>query len=374
MDFGDDQPPNFYSKDILRKAKQDVVDSNLRIQGSDPVLSLIELKRGSEHNGNIHTISIDKIFVHYWSPMQCHIMYKVIRRQKWVTISVDATGSLILPYQRTSSKTSSGHIFLYQMVVTSYESQTISIAQQLSEKQDTLSIYYWMANWVSSGMKSPDECISDYSKALLGAITRAFCNKMSLQEYTEACFYCLVNNSTNVPASFIRINVAHLVHMICRWKCLQGRKPIKDFYVRAIGLLIQSEYFDIFDSILRSILIQALAETDSYNDNAKQETPSETVRIFLENVISGVKNMDIVGGEKYKGISNDSTFYFDSEQNENKSIDTSLLNTWLSSVERDSIQESVVKSCRLNAYYCPELKRPLLNILKEFALWSGVMV
>jgi len=79
MDFWDDQPPTFYSKDILRKAKQDVVDSNLGIQGSDPVLSLIELKHGSEHSGSIHTISIDKIFVHYWSPMQCH-MYKVIRR------------------------------------------------------------------------------------------------------------------------------------------------------------------------------------------------------------------------------------------------------------------------------------------------------
>lgn len=101
----------------------------------------------------------------------------MIRRQKWVIISVDVTGSLILPYRRTSSKKSAGHIFLYQMV-TSYECQTIPIAQKLSEKQDTLSIYYWMANWVFSGMKPADECISDYSKALLGAIIRTFCSKM----------------------------------------------------------------------------------------------------------------------------------------------------------------------------------------------------
>jgi len=69
MEFGDDQSPTFYSKDILRKAQQDFVDSNLGIQGSDPVLSLIELKHGSENNGSIHTISIDNIFVHYWSPI-----------------------------------------------------------------------------------------------------------------------------------------------------------------------------------------------------------------------------------------------------------------------------------------------------------------
>jgi len=48
-------------------------------------------------------------------------------------------------------------------MVTNNEGQTIPIAQQLSEKQDTLSIYYWLANWLSSGMKSPDECVSDYS-------------------------------------------------------------------------------------------------------------------------------------------------------------------------------------------------------------------
>lgn len=51
-----------------------------------------------------------------------------------------------------------------------------------------------------------------------------------------------------------------------------------------------------------------------------------------------------------------------------------FLITWLNSVERDTIQESAVIGHRLNAYYCPELKRPLLNICKEFPLWSVVIV
>lgn len=165
MEYGDNQPPTLYNKDVLRKCKQDVVDGDLGTYGSDPILSLIDLKHSSEHYGNIHTISSDKFFAHYWLATQSHI-YKVLRRQKWVTMSIDATGSLILPIERTSNKISSGHIFLYQMVTT-HETQTIPIAQQLSEKHDTLSIYYWLANWVSSGMKPLDECISDYSKALL---------------------------------------------------------------------------------------------------------------------------------------------------------------------------------------------------------------
>jgi len=86
---------------------------------------------------------------------------------------------------------------------------------------------------------------------------------------------------------------------------------------------------------LRSLLILALDETDGYDDDAKQETLSKTVRIFLENVISGVKNNDNVDAEKYKGISNDSAFYFDSEQNEQITLNTSLLTSWLYSVERD---------------------------------------
>jgi len=138
-------------------------------------------------------------------------------------------------------------------------------------------------------------------------------------------------------------------------------------------LLIQSEYFDFFDSILRSILILAIAETDGHDD-VKQETPAETARKFLENLISGVKSADYVDSEKYKGISSDNKFYFDTEKSEENSLDTSLLNTWLHSVERDSIQESAVIGNKLNAYYCPELKRPLLNLCKEFPLWSGVMV
>lgn len=77
----------------------------------------------------------------------------------------------------------------------------------------------------------PDECVSDYSKALLVAITREFCNQTSLKEYLEVCFCYLTNNSTDLPSSFNRIDVAHLVHMVCKWKCLKGRWKIKDFYM-----------------------------------------------------------------------------------------------------------------------------------------------
>lgn len=102
-------------------------------------------------------------------------------------MTVYATGSLIAPLQKTSNKISSGHIFLYQLVVNN-SGHSVPIAQQLSEKHDTLNIYYWMANWIVSGRKPPDACLLDYSKALLGAKTRAFSNRMTLEEFSEARF------------------------------------------------------------------------------------------------------------------------------------------------------------------------------------------
>lgn len=103
MEYGDSEPPILYNSEVLRKAKQDTVDCNLGTSGPDPIRSLVEIKHGVEHSGSIDTICQDKFFVHYWSPLQCHV-YKVICRQNWVTMSADATGSLILPLQRTSKK------------------------------------------------------------------------------------------------------------------------------------------------------------------------------------------------------------------------------------------------------------------------------
>jgi len=373
MEYGDKKPPTLFKTSVLRKAKQNVVDMDLGISKYSPIESLIELKHGAEHSNSIHTISCDKFFVHYWTPIQCHL-YKEIRRNKWVTASIDATGSLILPLKRTSNMLSSGHIFLYQIVINN-GGQTVPIAQQLSEKQDTLSIYYWLANWVSSGMKYPDECISDYSKALLGAITRAFFNGKSLHEYSETCFRIV--NKYSVPTKvscFIRIDVAHMVHMICRWKCLQGRKLIKDFYVRSIGLLIQANSFNYFENVLQNILILSMAEYDGYSE-FKNNVPAEEARIYLENLISDISDNFDISEEDYKGISNNEVFFCDPETQIEDNIDQPLnIIEWIKNVKQISSEKALISGNRLNAYHCPDLVKPLLRICNEFPLWSGVMV
>lgn len=101
-----------------------------------------------------------------------------------------------------------------------------------------------------AGMQVPNEIVCDYSKALLGAISRAYCNQQTIKEYIDNCFSYLCNHVATLPKTFIRIDVAHIIHMICRWKCLNGRKEVKDFYVRCVGLLLKSTNMKEFEKNL----------------------------------------------------------------------------------------------------------------------------
>lgn len=195
---------------------------------------------------------------------------------------------------------------------------------------------------------------------------------MIFEEFSESCFLCLINKESNVPPCFIRIDVAHMIHMICMWKCLQGRKQIKDFYVRSIGLLIKSESLEYYDCILRNILILATAE--SYGTNTfENETPAERARIFLEDLISGIDNIKIhVDDSKEIQILTD--FHCNPEKEPQDNTHNSELKKWINNINDNVILEAAVEGNKLNPNYCKDLVKPLISICKEFPLWSAVMV
>lgn len=377
MDYGDVEPPNLYTSSVLRKTKQQYADNTLGISGNHPVQSLTALKYEAEHVGSIHNIGSDPFGCHYWLPIQDHI-YKLQRNKSWTTIFVDATGSLVLPIIRTKN-ISSAYIFLYQMV-TEIENQTVPIAQQLSEKQDMLSIYNWMANWVNKDHTPPNECICDYSKALLGAITRSFCNRKSLKDYNSMCFEYLIGNNFSLPECYVRIDIAHIIHMLCRWKCLKTRSPIKDFYVRCICQLIKAQSLNEFKKILEMIFLVALAETDGVNTNSTN-TSAEDARIHLLEYIShgNVRDSDkYEENEYYKGINQEDTFFFDEESDSNDLLNDDSaplsIQEWVNDIQNSAIQKSKIVGDRLNAFYCPDLVKSLAKICVDFPLWSTVMV
>lgn len=96
MEFGDMEPANLYSEDVLRKAKQLYRDKELGVlKENDPISSLIKVKYSLEFAGCIQQIGIDKFYAMYWSPEQIFLFKEFLKNDDTGSISIDATGSLI---------------------------------------------------------------------------------------------------------------------------------------------------------------------------------------------------------------------------------------------------------------------------------------
>lgn len=136
----------------------------------------------------------------------------------------------------------------------------------------------WLGEQLQSGIKCPNEIVCDYSRAILDAVSRAFCNSSSLTAYIENCFMTLTGQKDRLPCCYIRVDVAHIIQIFCRIKCLIGikNKMLKEFYVRALGLILSSETLTEFGSILEALLIVTLSETEGWTD---EKNPNKTKKV-----------------------------------------------------------------------------------------------
>lgn len=279
MEFGRISPPNLYRHEVLRKTKQEFKDEALGIKIKCPIKSLVEFKNNSQYSGSIHHIAIDPLIVHYWTTHQL-VIYKDLRKS-YCKVSIDATGGLVKKLKRSSLNLLSSHLFLYEAVVNTHYGQ-IPITQMVSEKQNTFTIFHWLAEWVNSGIRIPNEAVCDFSYALLGAITRAFCEGKSLKLYVETCFDILIGKTHKMPTCYVRIDVAHVIKIFCRIKHLTQlkNKHLKHFYVRGLRLLVTSTELNEFEEVLTVLLTVMYSETDGYSEN-NEITPSEENRQFI---------------------------------------------------------------------------------------------
>jgi len=190
LDFGRISIPNLYKNNVLSKTKQDNIDKSLGVINRNPIDSLIELKHTSQA-GNVHHIGSDPAIIHYWTNHQL-VIYKDITK-KYSRLFIDDTGSLIKKIKRTSLKLLSGDIFLYEAVVNEGFGQ-IPGTQMINEKHDSITIAYWLDMWLRCGLNAPNEAISDYSRALLMAMCKSFCN-LSFQSYLDECFSVITSET-----------------------------------------------------------------------------------------------------------------------------------------------------------------------------------
>lgn len=67
------------------------------------------------------------------------------------------------------------HIFLYEALVYDHEKMhSFTVTNMLRVRHSNISIFNWLANWVSSDVPRSKETVCDQSLALLSAIVQCF--------------------------------------------------------------------------------------------------------------------------------------------------------------------------------------------------------
>ncbi|KAL5237639.1 hypothetical protein ACI65C_005049 [Semiaphis heraclei] len=373
MEFDCVSPPNLYTNNVLSKAKQNYTDNLLKIPRKNVLESLVELKH-TLLAGNIHNIGCDPLYVHYWTNHQL-LIYRDLRKE-YCRLSVDATGSLVKKLKRTSLNLSlSGDIFLYEAVV-SQGFGHFPVSQMISERHDTTAISFWLDMWIKSGANPPNEAVSDYSKALLGAMCKSFCS-CDLRTYVKKSFLNLSGSTCDIPPCFIRIDVSHMIKLFCRLKILNGirNKRLKEFYVRGFRLLLTSTTLEMFKQILKSLMTVILSPTDGYLDESNTKpNSSESCRIFLLSLMKNSKPYDNYNTSDELEIQDLENVSIEFDENPITIYEQDEVKIFINQVENESNIDALVEGNRESAYYLPGLMKDLKRYCYDFPLWTGVMI
>lgn len=358
MNLGDPEPSDLPSLIVLRKAKHE--RGNKELPDKDPILSLQTLKHSVPHSGSIRDIGLDKFFCHYWTPSQIQV-YTTMSKMPGASMCFDATGTVVKKLKRPNSY--SGDIFLYQGVLFTKEVH-VPVVQMLSERHNILAIAQWLNEWQASGATAPKQVVCDFSLALLGGVVKAFTPHQDLKAYLRECFHLLMGKSSpTLPPCFLRIDVAHFIKMVSRWECLRSKtKRIREFYIRAMGQLVQAATLDEARELVQSIVVVALSESEG-KDNAGIPVMSETCKDKLKRRFGGQEDVYVTNTDE-------------DVQHKEEHIEEckSEVQNWVRNICEESKLLASNDGDRDNLHFLPELVPHLIRMASYLPLWSGIMV
>ncbi|CAI6343597.1 unnamed protein product [Macrosiphum euphorbiae] len=378
MSEGDKAPAQIPSLISLRTAKSRAI--SLTRLHQDPVIAINIMKYNSSFCSTIRDIGYDGFFVHFWSNLQLRIYKDCYSKCKIPSISFDATGGCCRKIKRPDN-TMSSNLFLYEGVM-EVDGKTFTVCSMISEKHDTLSICTWLKRWLKCGVKSPKMAISDQSLALMSAIVQSFTQYNSLEEYLRICFKLIMNTQVNekdIPLCFVRNDINHFVKLISQWTPLKKSKfpRTRQLFIRSMTLLIYCSSMEEAKQILEAIFKVALSKYDGLclgatNNNITEETPCAKSKKYLQSLISN-KSSYFQTFDNYieNTISNEES----NSVNESicADIDSSFMN-WASIIaNRSKIDVEQLEGEYDNAQYVPEIVPLVLNAMKLYPCWSGIM-
>ncbi|CAL1678210.1 unnamed protein product [Lasius platythorax] len=233
----------------------------------------------------------------------------------------------------------------------------------LSPEQDTVAITTWLLKIISTGVPIPRMIVWDFSQAVLISISIAFAHKRDLCDYMQTCYDIATQKSSILPATFIRLDVSHLVSIICRWDCLK-RHPlpkVRQFFIRAICKAYKMETLHELEYFLESLLTVAISPSigTSHGENLESQARYD----FINNVIKGV-----------------------SETNEEIHTDLDEIDLeidchtgwveWSRRIyERASITESKCEEGSIvNAFYNIEVANKIKKLMNYVPIWTSILL
>lgn len=276
-------PPILPKTTIISKAISETKNKRLGLTGSKSINNLMNAK-DTTHIGSIHNIGGSPFLCYYWTKGQ-KLLYKLhYKNDAQSFMTIDATGSIVKKIKYTHSKSS--HIFLHQCMSVS-RTEGVPVFQMLSAQQDTVTNTSWLLKIISSGVSVSRMVVCDFSQALLISISIAFAHKRDLRDYMQTCYDLIMQKSQIMSATFIRLNVSHLISTICRWDCLK-RNPlpkVRQFYIRAICQAFKMETLHNLEYFLEALLIVAMSP--NIGTFCEQNLESQIRHDYVTNIIKG---------------------------------------------------------------------------------------
>ena len=398
MKPGDIIPPSIPSDAVCRQAKMEGFNAKIGVNKEDSrdiIRSIEKLSETREYSGIIRHVSSLPFVAIYSSAAQMHA-YNEFCRLRPAVISLDATGSLVAKLNRPDGR-KSAHIFLY-IIAISFDNKTLTVHQMLSETQETEFIALWLWQWMRIGAKQPKEAVCDYSRALLLAMCTVF-NHQTTKAYINICFAAASkpNSELEKPATYIRIDVAHLIHLVCRWKCFEKvtHPCIKSFFVRCVSLMVDCQTHAELQKIFLLTCVVGLQTHDDAELGVSLVRTTKEARELLEDFIAfrGEEYREELEvkveekNEKYR-MEFERMGIKDYVDNQLDPEDISLKNPkvipeWKKDLETGEpivqwVRRQLAKAMEqksggqnLNPFFLPDFIQTLSQLVKEYPLWTA---
>lgn len=329
----------------------------------------------------IHKISTVPFQLIFWTPFQVFVYKRLRQIQKYITICIDATGSLIDNQSLLAALNIRHevkhlpHIFLYLITVKTDDGKSIPIAQFLSADQHYVETKYFLEKF-SNDFKRPNEIHTDRAPPLIKAcvITNTSCT--STNDYIDKCFKFLTKESNDLPEVLIRNDVAHVVKNFHKKKVFNGvPMRVKQFYLCVLGFILQCESFAVIQETFKHLLIVCSNECEGKMLNGKNLPTRESIDALQQIVSTHSGNFLL---EKFEKNENQPEENFEESEIGSSEKQNNDESTWFDKlipkidIKKFSIKEMSSKM-RINAYFCEKMQKFLKDEFNKLPFWTSVM-